>query len=124
MNRYCASVDTKDTDGLLSLFTTDAVANYTRGDLVGHDALRRFFDKFIGTMMEATQHQISNIDIEFDNDDQATATSYVTAWHRFIEPRPDYIVHGRYVDSWRRVDSDWKIANRRIEMMGEVTQPR
>jgi len=124
MNRYCTAVDTKDVDGFVAVFTNDGVANYTRDDLVGHDALRAFFDQFVGQVMEATHHQISNIDIDFVDDDHARATSYITAWHRFNEPRPDYVVHGRYLDKWHQIAGEWQLAERRIDMMGDVVQPR
>ncbi|MDH4145587.1 MAG: nuclear transport factor 2 family protein [Acidimicrobiia bacterium] len=124
MHRYCRAIDAKDRAGYLGVFHTDAVANYTRGDVVGHDALGAFFDKFIGKLMAATQHQVSNFEIDFVSDDEASSISYVTAWHRFAEARPDYVVHGQYHDRWRRGADGWRMSERRIHVLGEVSQPR
>jgi uncharacterized protein (TIGR02246 family) len=124
MHRYCRAADGRDPEGFVSVFAEDGFGDYTRGPLVGREALRAFFDKFIGGMMEATQHQVSNIDIDFDDEKTARAVSYVTAWHRFREPKPDYVVHGQYHDVWTRLSGEWLLASRRIAVLGEVHQPR
>lgn len=90
MHRYCRAADARDAEGFVSVFADDGWGDYTRGPIVGREALRAFFEKFIGRLTEATQHQVSNIDIEFDDDQTVQAVSYVTAWHRFRELKPDY----------------------------------
>lgn len=124
MHRYCRAADGRDAEGFVSVFAEDGVADYTRGPVVGREALRAFFDKFIGGMMEATQHQVSNIDIEFEDEKTARAVSYVTAWHRFRASKPDYVVHGQYHDVWTRQSGEWLLASRQVAVLGEVHQPR
>ena len=80
-------------------------------------------------MLQATHHQIGNIEIgniEIDlvDDDHATAVSYDTAGHRFRAERPDYLVYGAYHDRWQRKDGSWQLAERRIRINGEVNLAR
>jgi uncharacterized protein (TIGR02246 family) len=124
MHQYCRSIDTRDVEGYLDTFAPDGLANYTRDDVVGRDALRAFYAKFIEGLMAATQHQVSNIEVAFADEASATSTSYVSAWHRFQAERPDYLVHGIYHDTWTKADGTWRMAARRIQVLGEVHQPR
>ena len=46
---------------------------------------------------------------------QATAVSYVRAWHRYPDPeRPDMVLWGEYHDRWERIADTWRIRERRV----------
>ncbi|MFN0091199.1 MAG: nuclear transport factor 2 family protein [Acidimicrobiales bacterium] len=124
MHAYCRLIDARDTAAFVELFTEDCVANYTRDDLRGKAEIHAFVDKFIQGLMQATQHQVSNFEIELTGDAEARSVSYVSAWHRFKKDRPDYLVHGQYHDRWRKEAGTWRIAERRIVVLGEVDQPK
>ncbi len=66
----------------------------------------------------ATQHRVTNVAIDFKDDD-AVVESYVSAYHyRSVEDGPDteltYL--GRYVDHMQKRNHCWKILFRRVVM--------
>ncbi len=113
---YCERLDEYDIAGVAKCFTEDAVADYgpgRGGEIAGRDALvariatgQRVFRR--------THHQLGQSRIDLDGD-EASALTYVTAWHeRFTGERE--IVCLRYRDRLRREATDWRITRRAIEV--------
>jgi hypothetical protein len=74
----------------------------------------------------ATNHTISNIEIEFVHADEARASSYVQAWHAFAEDgRPASVLYGRYDDVWVRMPDGWRMRERRFKVAGgDFSKPK
>jgi ketosteroid isomerase-like protein len=108
---YARFVDKRDFASLVGLFTEDAVANYQGPELKGHEQLDAFFRETLADV-EATHHQIGNIEIFFDGPDDAQAKCYATAWHVFPGGE-ELTLHGTYLDRLKRTPSGWKLSERR-----------
>ena len=115
MFRYARATDWLEIDNHRHVFIEDCVfATPHSGDLQGIDAVVDYMNRVL-PQFEATQHQISNIWIEFTDPDTATAVSYVRAWHRYPDPeKPDLILWGEYHDRWVLFDGTWRIQERRV----------
>lgn len=115
MYRYARATDWLETESHRDVFVDDCVfASPHSGDIHGIDAVVEWMNQALARF-EATQHLIGNISITFTGDDDATAVSYVRAWHR---PRdrgqPDLVLWGEYHDRWSRTPDGWRIAERRV----------
>ena len=78
LTRYARAVDRKDWDLFRSVFTPDAVIDYTQvGGTSGNlDEVVGFLSKVM-PMFEAMQHLVSNVDITIDGDEaKVTAMVY------------------------------------------------
>ncbi|MEO1201166.1 MAG: nuclear transport factor 2 family protein [Pseudomonadota bacterium] len=109
---YCDALDRMDLDRLSTLFTDDCRVAYGPNEkLVSHGsaALRASLARM--WRWARTSHHLSNIVVEFDDADHASASSYVLAWHE----RPDgstATVYGQYRDRLLRAPSGWRISER------------
>lgn len=71
-----------------------------------------------------THHQMGNTLIELDGEDHADVETYFTAMHRMrprgdplaapnaFDTEMDYLVGGRYIDRFARLDGEWRIISR------------
>ncbi len=116
---YCAHLDKMDLDALAELFTKDCVVDYGPGPGLqshGSDGLRHDLARM--WRWARTSHHLSNVTVTLEDDGrQASATSYVMAWHE----RPDgstATMMGRYEDRLVREGGRWRIARRRQELTG------
>lgn len=113
--RYCAAADsaTEDREAalarLLDLFTQDAVADYGFGVIEGRDAVGAFTSETIGGGSAWMIHNIHTPLIETDGD-RATGSWTVNVRMKRAETGKIDFVFGRYVDAFRRIDGEWKIA--------------
>ena len=106
--RYCAYCDDGyDANGIVSLFTEDAVWDGgMRGRAEGTDEIRQFF-------LRATQrlpfaiHMVMNPIIQV-NGDRATGTWYLFQPCTFAEGEQAVWGSARYDEQYVRVDGDWK----------------
>ncbi len=121
IHTYCRGVDSIDGAELESCFTDDCVVDYgpgmggpRRGRVTIVSGLMAGLPSFA-----ATHHQVSNIVIRFDGADVAHSVSYVTAWHRFSDGRPDAVLYGQYHDRFERTPSGWLIAERILFATGQ-----
>ena len=122
IHTYCRGVDTIDVDIVAALFTEDCVVDYGPGLGVSThgrdniaDRLRRGLPRFA-----ATSHQVSNIEITFGDDDtSASSITYLNAWHRYPDGKPDAVLWARYHDRWVIVDGRWLIAERILRVAGQ-----
>ncbi|GAA1541925.1 ketosteroid isomerase-like protein [Microbacterium ginsengiterrae] len=117
---YAEAIDAKDADAVVRLFTDDAQFHaYDRanGKASGSDEIHTL----VGTLLSAfsaTMHHVSGPRVEFLGPHNARGTVSLTAWHEFIEERPDGILWGRYLDDYVRVDGRWRIARRTLTVHG------
>lgn len=127
IHEYCDAVDAYDIDRLVEVFAPDGSMCFTdheRGTVTGHDALRDQIAKVLGGF-EATSHHVSNIRLTADaaNPEVVHGVTYLYAWHRFLDDRPDGYLWGRYHDRFERGPNGWRIASRTLRIVGEQDFP-
>lgn len=113
--RYARAVDRLDYDGIAACYFDDATD--THGSYVGPvaglvDDIRRRHHT-----IDAAQHFVTNVLIDFDGDDRAFVESYCLAYLRQqpVDGTPsqsEAITRCRYVDRFERRDGRWAIADR------------
>lgn len=115
MFRYARATDWLETDGHREVFVGDCVfASPHSGDVHGVNSVVAWMDGALA-QFEATQHLIGNIAIEFTGPEEATAVSYVRAWHRpRDQTKPDMLLWGEYHDRWVKDADRWRIKERRV----------
>jgi 3-hydroxyacyl-CoA dehydrogenase len=113
LHRYCAMLDSMELELVPDLFTADCVVVYgpdermqSRGAGNLQSSLRRLH------RFARTSHHLSNIDLEFDGDDDARGRSYVLAWHQHPDGRTQTL-YAEYHDRFVRTGDGWRIAERR-----------
>ena len=118
MHAYARWVDLTRVDQQAQVFVEDCRTNFAKGeDHWMHG--RATFETFVRGALApyaATNHTISNIEIVFETPDRARAQSYVQAWHRFTEDKPDFLAYGRYHDIWVRTPEGWRMEERRFKV--------
>lgn len=114
--RYASSVDSKDWVSLRSLFTDDAVGDYSgREPLVGGDAI-------VGWIKEMTadrnwQHHLINVyHVDRLDESHAQSLTYHTS-HQTGEDSPGSVtlLVARYRDDLRYEEGCWRIARKQME---------
>ena len=118
-------MDLNRPDEQVKVFTERCHVNYGADDAAGstggttlHEALRAALAEFV-----ATNHRITNIEIDFAGSDAATAVSSVYAWHRYADERPDFHLFGRYHDIWERTPEGWRMSERQLKVAGAINGP-
>lgn len=120
MHAYCRCADQNHNDEQAELFAEDGIADWGRGELRGRAEISAYLAEAL-SRYAATSHHVSNIEIDLTDDRTATATSYVIAWHRHVDPgADDFTLFGRYDDEWVRTDDGWKIARRGLRAAGAM----
>ena len=115
---YCVHLDRMDLAALAGLFTVDCEVDYGE-----HPNLQSSGSEGLALSLQRmwrwsrTAHHLSNVIIEFEDDDTAGATSYVHAWHERVDGSSATIM-GQYLDRMVRQAGRWLIARRRMEMNG------
>lgn len=119
MAEYARWADLNQPERQAATFAADGRARYHPGEwIAGHAALTAKLRTALAGYAR-TSHHVSNIEIDFDGPDAATAQSAVVAWHR----RPDgseWTLYGRYVDRWTRTEQGWRLAQRELRAAGAV----
>jgi ketosteroid isomerase-like protein len=114
---YSWYYDTCDLEGLLNLFTDDAVCDFgPYGSWQGKDAIRECYSKNIWTEDEcfATMHNTTNPIIEV-NGDKATGKWFVLDHILGPAGQPPLVMMATYMDEFRRVNGEWKISRVRMD---------
>lgn len=122
IHAYCRGVDTIDAVGVAALFTSDCVVDYgpglgppTHGAAAFQLRLARGLPRFA-----ATSHHVSNIEITFAEDGlAASGVSYLYAWHRYPDDRPDAELWARYHDRFVHTADRWLISERVLRVAGQ-----
>jgi hypothetical protein len=71
-------------------------------------------------IFEATSHHISNISVDFDGTDAATAVAYVYAWHRYRDGSPDGHLWAQYHTRLLRTPEGWRFSEMVLKAAGTV----
>ncbi len=105
---YTRAIDTRDRTLGLSLFTEDAVGNYTETPSRGPAAI---IDLLFGMLekVERTLHVGTNHVVEVDGD-EGLVTWYLQAQH--VAGDASFMIGGMYVDAVRRTAKGWRISRR------------
>ena len=115
---YAYYLDMNLTDELAGLFTDDCFIAYGPGfGADGIEEYRKTLDG-VGTFFTATSHHVSNVKVEFTDDDTAEVRSAVYAWHRYQRERPDGHVMGQYHDVLVRTAAGWRFKRRELKHAG------
>jgi 3-phenylpropionate/cinnamic acid dioxygenase small subunit len=125
LHTYARLVDERDFAAVAGVFTDDCLAEYgvrEADTLYSSAAVADWLTLQLrdGT---ATSHHISNVQITFPDADHAETTSYVYAWHGAAGAAVGPVVLARYVDSFKRIPTGWRIAHRRMFAHGLVGFP-
>ena len=111
---YCYSVDDRDWNGLVDLFTTDASLEYSGiGSFEGHDGVREFANEYVSETLEATTHAVTNGQIEVDGD-TATGRWYVVAFTTQTDGNCG-IRWAEYREQYQRTKDGWRIASLQLQ---------
>ena len=107
--------DDEDINGIISLFTEDAVVNVGTGELVGKKAIREFFEgSYAATSM--TRHMVTNPLIKV-NGNNAMGKWYMLAFVTYAtEPEKLLMGQGTWEDTFKKVNGEWKINVTRYHM--------
>ena len=116
--QYSHYYDTGDIDGIVSLFTEDAIVDAgVHGGAEGIDNVRAYFAE----QREATGrtlHFVSNPRIELTSENTATGAWYlqdaVIGWAEAGQPPP--VLYGTYSDDYVKVDGEWKFSAFRVSI--------
>jgi ketosteroid isomerase-like protein len=116
IHAYCFHFDRAEAEEVLALFTPDATVDYGPDveTMTGVEALRAMVTRGLAEFFAATSHHVSNIVIRFDGPDRAQSVSYLYAWHRYVDGRPDSELWGQYHHDFRREAGRWRIARLRL----------
>lgn len=109
---YAFHLDMNHPQQLSALFVDDCEVSYGPNfGAIGREAYDKTLEG-IGSYFVGTSHHVSNIVIEFADDEAASVRSVVYAWHRYSRERPDSYVWGQYRDDVVRVDGVWRFRKR------------
>ena len=119
LTRYCTSIDTKQFDGLDTVFTPDAFIDYTAsGGTKGVFPQVKAWLAEVLAMFSMTQHVITNFEISV-NGDEATSRCVFYNPMQFAQPeetKPMFWVGGYYNDKFIRTSDGWRITERIEDM--------
>lgn len=120
IHAYCFHFDRAEAEEVLSLFTPDAVVDYGPDvpTMSGLDEIRPMIENGLATFFAATSHHISNVAIRLEGPDTARSISYVYAWHRYQDGRPNSELWGQYHHDFRRTPGGWKISRLVLKAAG------
>jgi hypothetical protein len=124
IHAYCRHVDLLEVREIGQLFTDDCIVDYgpgLGGPREGREALVSALSSGL-PRFSATSHHVSNIEIRLDGDD-ASATTYLLAWHRMADGSPDAFLFGQYHDRFVRVGAGWRFSQRRLLVAGDIGFP-
>lgn len=112
IHAYCYHFDRAEAEDVLNLFTGDAVVDYGPDvpTMTGIEEIGPMVARGLADFFAATSHHISNITIRFDGPNAAHSVSYLYAWHRYQDGRPNSELWGQYHHEFRRASEGWKIS--------------
>jgi 3-phenylpropionate/cinnamic acid dioxygenase small subunit len=111
---YAWALDMKQWDELTDVFLPDATAELSSPMLHGVEAIQQRVASAL-TLLDASQHLISNHQVEVDGD-TARCRCQLSAQHvrRGVEGGETFIVGGRYEDDLVRTPAGWRIRHRKL----------
>lgn len=119
---FCRASDELDIDGMVAGFTEHCVASYDVGEeILGRDALRAWYHGEVDITI-ASNHYITNFELVFVSDDEASSRCLLHSWKRFVgyPQRPDRLRWARYVETWQRTPDGWRQTGLVYRVQGEA----
>jgi 3-phenylpropionate/cinnamic acid dioxygenase small subunit len=119
---YAYYLDLNETDKLLRLFTQDCHIAY--GPEHGADGVAAYRETLqgekygVGAFFAGTSHHVSNVAVDFLDENTAAVRSVLYAWHKYNRERPDGVVMGQYHDILVRTAEGWRIKRRELKHAG------
>ncbi len=112
---YCRFVDEAQAEAVTDLFapTGELIEGRTYS---GREEICTYLKKVL-SQLSATSHHLTNVKINIGSNNQATATSYVYAWHRRLDGT-NFEIWGRYEDNFRTTDKYWTFQRRLVKIAG------
>lgn len=114
---YCHAIDRRDYALLRSLYHDDAIDDHGAMFCGSPDDYVAWLPSMMANW-QATTHTVTNMLFLFDPDllggDHAEGELTCTAWHRTADGTRDMIVHGRYLDQYRKREGAWKFYRRAL----------
>ncbi len=107
---YPRALDTRDFDAYAALFTEDGELSLQGNTAKGRAAIKQFVSALPAE--PRVIHPITNLSYAIDGD-SATGGAY---WQDvgLVNGAPGVLIAGRYEDTLRKVDGQWRIAKRSI----------
>ncbi|WP_229052375.1 nuclear transport factor 2 family protein [Aeromicrobium sp. Leaf350] len=121
VHAYAEGIDDGRAEDVAAIFAEDCVFRAfagPKGEARGREAVAVLVGRLLATF-RATSHHVSNMRVDFTGEDEATGRTSLYAWHAFTTDRPDGYLWGRYVDTFRREDGRWLIAERELRIAGQ-----
>lgn len=107
---YCYRIDDRNWDGFTELFTTDAQLDFGPiGTYNGHEEIRDFAENIVGARQPFLSHMLHNPVLTLDRP-EASGKWYFEVPCTFEDGEAGWI-HGRYADTYRRVNDEWLISS-------------
>ena len=118
--QYASGTDGRDWDLFRRCFTDEVEVDFSEG--FGQPAVTVSADELVqGTAprmesFKATQHMMTNLRVEFEDDDHATCVAYVRARHHLPNSTggSDQTVYGYYTNKFVRTPDGWRIARLKL----------
>ena len=124
--RYMRCVDQKKWDEVSDCFTPNATAAYSNGkySFDGREAIMKFLAESMGRPSFFSSHQISQPEIQFQSEDEATGTWALQ--DVVIETEFGITIRGAafYEDRYVKQDGAWKIAHTGYDRTYEEMESR
>jgi ketosteroid isomerase-like protein len=113
--RYVQRLDDRDVEGLISLFTKDALLVGNSGEYKGRSDLFELWTNLLNsTPARRTKHHLGASIVNVKGD-AAEARSDIVVFESLNDGPWSVYAVGRYVDKLVIQDSEWRIEERRIE---------
>ncbi|MCH8813566.1 MAG: nuclear transport factor 2 family protein [Chloroflexi bacterium] len=117
---YARYTDAKyDLDGIVSLFTEDAVFDCTDfGAYQGHEAIREYYGVMQKNLTFTVHYHADEI-IDIDpSGETATGSCYFLDFET-VQGQP-LLVAGTYEDQYKKVDGKWKVAHMKVNFLFRI----
>ena len=110
---YTRGIDRLDKESVISAFHPGAILNNYGPEPMPIEDFVEYALPSLEQRYSATQHRVSNIRIEI-NEDQALVESYVLAYHVELGEsfKRLHTFNGRYIDTFSLSQGHWKISER------------
>lgn len=122
IGRFAQSADSRDWEGLISLFTEEVYLDYSSltGQEPDREGARDLVEEWSAVLgnLDATQHFVGPPTVTIDAD-EATAVAYFQAQHRLhnVTGGEKWTLGGRYDFAFERADGGWKISGLTMSAM-------
>lgn len=127
--RYCDYLDRGDFTAMAQLFNRadiylGATDQPIRSDAAALEAMYRDYVRIYSDGTPRTRHITTNLIVEDQGAEQATAQSYITVLQSTDTLNLQPIIGGRNLDVFRKADGCWYFSERRIEndMWGDLSK--